>query len=76
MTILKAYYDLKYQVEVLTAEEEQNWQAYQRFLQEKENFRQTVLDNINNLSFLKRELEKKLNLEFKTLKSVDTFNVF
>ena len=76
MTILKAYYDLKYQVEVLTAEEEQNWQAYQRFLQEKESFRQKVLDNINNLSFLKRELEKKLNLEFKALKSVDTFSVF
>ena len=76
MTILKAYYDLKYQVEVLTAEEEENWQAYQRFIQEKENFRQAVLDNINNLSFLKRELEKKLNLEFKALKSVDTLNVF
>lgn len=76
MTILKAYYDLKYQVEVLTTEEEQNWQAYQRFLQEKENFRQLVLDNINKLSFLKRELEKKLNLEFKALKSVDTLNVF
>ena len=76
MTILKAYYDLKYQVEVLTAEEEQNWQAYQRFLQEKENFRQKVLDNINKLSFLKRELENKLNLEYKALKSVDTFSVF
>lgn len=76
MTILKAYYDLKYQVEVLTNEEEQNWQAYQTFLKEKESFRQKVLDNINNLSFLKRELEKKLKLEFKALKSVDTLNVF
>lgn len=74
--MLTAYYDLKYQVEVLTEEEEQNWQAYQKFMQEKENFRQLVLENINYLSFLKRELEKKLKLEFKTLKSVDTFNVF
>lgn len=74
--MLTAYYDLKYQVEVLTEEEEQNWQEYIKFMKEKEIFRQNVLENINYLSFLKRELEKKLKLEFKTLKSVDTFNVF
>jgi hypothetical protein len=75
MTILKAYYDLKYQVEVLTELEEKNWQKYLDFITihgiSESKYKQRIFDYINQLGFLKREIEQKILDEYKKLESSD-----
>lgn len=64
MNVLKTYYDLKNQVEFLSADEERNWNSYQNFVKEqiinKNKIKIKTLDYINQLGYLKREIEKKI----------------
>lgn len=77
---MQCYYDLIQQVSSLTDEEQNNWDNYLKFVEkikkEKEGFKQKALDNINKLSFYKREIEKKLQAEIKALKDVKSATFF
>ncbi|MBQ2395924.1 MAG: hypothetical protein II304_02610 [Bacteroidales bacterium] len=77
---MKAYYDLIRQVAILTDEEQENWNNYVKFVQkikdEKEGFKEKILENINQLSFLKREIEKRLNQEIEELNRLEKVKVF
>lgn len=72
---MDSYYSLMQQVSVLTVQEERNWINYLRFVhdyqKEKKMFRQKIIDNINNFSYMKRQLEKKIELEIKELERFD-----
>lgn len=77
---MNGYYDLIQQVSLLTDEEQNNWNNYLKFVEkvkkEKDDFKQKVLDNINKLSFYKREIEKKLQAEINALKDVESATFF
>jgi hypothetical protein len=77
---MKAYYDLIHQVSYLTDEEQENWNNYVKFINkiksEKEGFKEKILENINQLSFLKREIEKRLNQEIEELNRLEKVKVF
>ena len=77
---MNGYYDLIQQVSSLTDEEQNNWDNYLKFVEkvkkEKDDFKQKILDNINKLSFYKREIEKKLQAEIKALKDVESATFF
>ncbi len=75
MNVLKTYYDLKNQVEFLSADEERNWNSYQNFVKEqiinKNKIKIKTLDYINQLGYLKREIEKKILEEYKKIENLD-----
>ena len=77
---MNGYYDLLQEVSFLSQKERENWDSYIKFVEkvkkEKDDFKQKVLDNINELSFFKREIEKKIAKELEVLKNVEKVDVF
>lgn len=77
---MQGYYDLLQEVSFLSQKERENWDNYIKFVEkvkkEKDDFKQKVLDNINELSFFKREIEKKIAKELEVLKNVEKVDVF
>lgn len=77
---MQGYYDLLQEVSFLSQKERENWDSYIKFVEkvkkEKDDFKQKVLDNINELSFFKREIEKKIAKELEVLKNVEKVDVF
>ena len=76
---MNSYYDLIHQVSILTDQEERNWNNYLKFVRdfkrEKQKIREQILDNINSFSYLKRQLEKKIELEVQELEKFDELNI-
>ena len=67
MIMIKEYLELKTQLECFDDEERnnlENWIAYSR---------QKRLDYVNQLAYIKREIEKKIIEEYKKLESSDAF---
>ena len=65
--MIKEYLELKTQLECFDDEERnnlENWIAYSR---------QKRLDYVNQLAYIKREIEKKIIDEYKKLESSDAF---
>ena len=65
--MIKEYLELKTQLECFDDEERnnlENWIAYSR---------QKRLDYVNQLAYIKREIEKKIIEEYKKLESSDAF---
>ena len=65
--MIKEYLELKTQLEYFDDEERnnlENWIAYSR---------QKRLDYVNQLAYIKREIEKKIIDEYKKLESSDAF---
>lgn len=65
--MIKEYLELKTQLEYFDDEERanlENWIAYSR---------QKRLDYVNQLAYIKREIEKKIIEEYKKLESSDAF---
>ena len=65
--MIKEYLELKTQLECFDNEERnnlENWIAYSR---------QKRLDYVNQLAYIKREIEKKIIEEYKKLESSDAF---
>ena len=77
---MNGYYDLLQEVSFLSQKERENWDTYIKFVEkvkkEKDDFKQKVLDNINELSFFKREIEKKIAKELEVLRNVEKVDVF
>lgn len=80
---MDSYYSLIHQASILTDQEERNWNNYLRFVRdfkrEKQKIREQILDNINSFSYLKRQLEKKIELEVQELERIEesfNFGVF
>ena len=70
-------YKLIQDVEFLTEKEEENWQRYTDFIYahgiNESPYKQKIFDYINQLGFLKREIEHKILDEYKKLESSDKF---
>lgn len=70
-------YKLIQDVEFLTEKEEENWQRYTDFIYEhginESPYKQKIFDYINQLGFLKREIEKKILEEYIKLENVDKY---
>lgn len=74
-------YKLIQDVEFLTEKEEENWQRYTDFIYahgiNESPHKQKIFDYINQLGFLKREIEQKILDEYKKLENADyTCSVF
>lgn len=63
------FYNLLLKVEYLTKEEQENWENYLRH--KKNQKRQKILDEINQLGFRKRELEKQIIEKCRILDNAD-----
>lgn len=76
---MDSYYSLIHQASILTDQEERNWNNYLKFVRdfkrEKQKIREQILDNINSFSYLKRQLEKKIELEVQELEKFDELNI-
>ena len=70
-------YKLIQDVEFLTEKEEENWQRYTDFIYahgiNESPYKQKIFDYINQLGFLKREIEKKILEEYIKLENVDKY---
>lgn len=76
---MDSYYSLIHQASILTDQEERNWNNYLKFVRdfkrEKQKIREQIIDNINSFSYLKRQLEKKIELEVQELERIEeSFN--
>ena len=78
--IMQYLYELLNEVDILTNKEQKNWQRYKEFVKThhiyESEYKQKIFDYINQLGFLKREIEHKILDEYKKLESVDCIGVF
>ena len=79
--IMQCLYELLNEVDILTNKEQKNWEKYQEFAKthrvSETEYKRKLFDYINQLGFLKRELEKEILKRFKELENADyTCSVF